>query len=69
MMVMAPSETIETALDLLVISGAAFWDGSLPGNAVDAARTFLRRGLSGRLAGPQFDRCHKAASAMKDWRP
>lgn len=65
---MVPSETIESALDMLVLAGAAFWDGSLPPNAVGAAGKFLCSGTRRSLAGKRFERCVKASMALKEWR-
>ena len=63
---MVPSETIETALDLLLLAGMVFWDGVLPDDPAAAARAHLRG--AGLPAGRKFDRCLKAATALRDWR-
>ncbi len=65
---MAPSETIETALDMIVLSGAALWDGELSDDALKEALIFLHSGKCGRLAGKKFARCVKVASDLRDWR-
>lgn len=64
----APCETIESALDMVVLAGVAAWDGDLPADAVRLAGKFLNRGRCARLAGARYRRCLEAAEALQAWR-
>jgi len=63
---LAPCETIEASLDMLVAAGAAMWDGKLPKDATEQSRRWLSRWKGGR-EGRRFDRCHGAAAALQEW--
>lgn len=64
----APCETMEAALDALVIGGAAMWNGELPKDYAEQAQKMLATGKLKELAGDRFNRCQEASRRMSEWK-
>lgn len=61
-----PCEGMEASLDALILAGAALWDGKLPPDAEQAARTFLTKGPCRPLA-KRFSACRSASASLDVW--
>ena len=62
-----PCDTIEVALDCLVLAGATAWDGRLPRDYREQARAFLRKDRRAAAVSGHFDACVKATEAFSAW--
>lgn len=62
-----PCEGLESALDALLLAGAAMWDGKLPEDALAQAEKLLQTAPLKALAGEQFTRCRETSRQLQDW--
>jgi len=65
---LVPCEGLESSLDCLVLAGGSMWDGSLQGDFLTAARSFLAEGGLEESFGSRFRECLKASEDLTNWR-
>lgn len=65
---LAPCESMETAIDTLVLAGWSMKDGKLPADAREKAMEFLQKGRMKKFAGKRFLECLNAGAGLQKWR-